>query len=371
MIADDADLSWLRSPTKPTEPTGRRLRTADIFSGCGGMSLGVGEAARALGMGHEVVLAIDSSESALGIFRENFHPCVARSEPVEGSFDGDVGERLTSAERHLRTEVGSIDLLVGGPPCQGNSDLNNHTRREDPKNDLYFRMARCAEVMEPDHVLIENVPGVRHDKNNVVGRTADRLLALGYRVSSGVLEGTRLGVPQMRRRHFLVGSRAAEIDFASMNGRCPERSVGWAIADLLDLQGKTTFDTSSRHQAQNVARIDYLFDHDLYDLPDAQRPDCHRLQAHAYQGVYGRMRWDEPAPTITRGFGCTGQGRFVHPLRRRTLTPHEAARVQFFPDSFRFGDLGRRALQEVIGNAVPSRLAYVLVLELLRRSAGG
>src|SRR5207244_1191270 len=114
---------------------------------------------------------------------------------------------------------------------------------------------------------------------------------------------------QMRRRHFLVGSRAAEIDFASLNaGGRPARSVGWAIADLLDFQGRTTFDTSSRHHPRNVARIDYLFDHDLYDLPDEQRPDCHRLGAHAYQAVYGRMHWDEPAPTITRGFGCTGQG---------------------------------------------------------------
>ena len=369
---DGADLAWLRSSSKPIEPTGRRLRTADIFSGCGGMSLGVSEAARAVGSSHEVVLAIDSNEQALGVFRENFHPRIARSEPVESSFDGTVGGRLTSAERRLRAEVGTIDLLVGGPPCQGNSDLNNHTRREDPKNDLYARMARCAEVLEPDHVVIENVPGVRHDKGNVVSRTAARLLALGYRVSDGVLDGTRLGVPQMRRRHFLVASRVHEIDFAALNtADHSPRPIGWAIADLLDFQGQTTFDTPSKHHVRNAVRIDYLFDHDLYDLPDAQRPDCHRLKRHAYQAVYGRMRWDEPAPTITRGFGCTGQGRFVHPLRRRTLTPHEAARVQFFPDSFRFGNLARRALQEVIGNAVPSKLAYCVVRELLRGSACG
>ena len=372
-LGASTDLAWLRAATRPAEPTGRRLRTADIFSGCGGMSLGVGEAARSLGMGHEVALAIDSNETALGVFRENFRPRVARTEPVEALFDGNVGDALTSSERRWRAEVGPIDLLVGGPPCQGNSDLNNHTRREDPKNDLYARMARCAEVLEPDHVLIENVPGVRHDRGDVVRRTAARLLALGYRVSSGVLDGARLGVPQMRRRHFLVGSRFVEIDFARLHAayRCPPRPVGWAIADLLDVPGGTIFDTASRHHGANVTRIDYLFDHDLYELPDAQRPDCHRLKPHAYQAVYGRMRWDEPAPTITRGFGCTGQGRFVHPLRRRTLTPHEAARVQFFPDSFRFGDLRRRALQEVIGNAVPCKLAYVLVRELLRRSERG
>jgi DNA (cytosine-5)-methyltransferase 1 len=83
--------------------------------------------------------------------------------------------------------------------------------------------------------------------------------------------------------------------------------------------------------------------------------------------VYGRMRPDVPAPTITSGFGSTGQGRFVHPLEPRTLTPREAARLQGFPDWFSFSAVdGRRALQEMIGNAVPSRLGYVAAMELLR-----
>jgi DNA (cytosine-5)-methyltransferase 1 len=230
-------------------------------------------------------------------------------------------------------------------------------------------MARCAEILEAEHVIIENVPGVLHDKGNVVKRTTSRLLEMGYLVSSSVLDATRIGVPQMRRRHFLVASRQVSLDFEALETLhgCPTRPVSWAIGDLLDLQSQSTFDTGARHQAVNVARIDYLFDNDLYDLPDAQRPDCHRLKAHAYKAVYGRMHWDQPAPTVTRGFGSTGQGRFVHPLRRRTLTPHEAARVQFFPDSFRFADLGRRTLQELIGNAVPCKLAFVIVLELLRR----
>src|SRR5690606_26715584 len=109
-----------------------------------------------------------------------------------------------------------------------------------------------------------------------------------------------------------------------------------------------------------------LFDNVLHDLPDSERPDCHRLKNHSYLAVYGRLYWDRPAPTITRGFAYTGRGRFVHPLEPRTLTPHEAARVQFFPDYFSFGNANRSTMQNIIGNAVPPKMGYVAALELLR-----
>jgi DNA (cytosine-5)-methyltransferase 1 len=144
------------------------------------------------------------------------------------------------------------------------------------------------------------------------------------------------------------------------------RSVSWAISDLLDRVETGPFDTPAKHSATNQARIEYLFSNALYELPDDQRPDCHRLKAHSYKSVYGRLRPDEPAPTITTGFGSTGQGRFVHPTLPRTLTPHEAARVQFIPDFFDFGDERRGALQDMIGNAVPPKISYLLALELLR-----
>jgi DNA (cytosine-5)-methyltransferase 1 len=109
-----------------------------------------------------------------------------------------------------------------------------------------------------------------------------------------------------------------------------------------------------------------LFTHGLHDLPDSQRPDCHRLKPHDYRAVYGRLYADRPAPTMTTGFGSTGQGRFVHPTQKRTLTPHEAARLQFIPDFFDLSGLTRRHLQTFIGNAVPPKMLYVLAKELLR-----
>jgi DNA (cytosine-5)-methyltransferase 1 len=129
----------------------------------------------------------------------------------------------------------------------------------------------------------------------------------------------------------------------------------------------SVFDQTGTPSPVNRQRIEYLFAHKLFELPDAQRPDCHRLQAHSYKSVYGRLRPNEPAQTITTGFLSMGQGRYVHPSQRRTITPHEAARLQCIPDFFHFGSVSSRtALAEMIGNAVPPKLAYILGVELLR-----
>jgi len=112
--------------------------------------------------------------------------------------------------------------------------------------------------------------------------------------------------------------------------------LSWAIGDLLDRDSGGIMDTSPNLTPVNLDRINYLFDKDIHDLPDEQRPDCHK-NGTTYTAVYGRMHWDRAAQTITTGFGTPGQGRYIHPTRRRLITPHEAARIQGFPDWFDFG----------------------------------
>lgn len=363
------DLAWLRTRVRPPMSDARgMLRMVDLFSGCGSMSLGVWEACRALNLRPVPLLAIDINTRALGTYGRNFPNAVLSATPVEMIIGGRIGDPTSSAEAAFRDELGPVDLLLGGPPCQGHSDLNNHTRRDDPKNRLYLRMARFAEVVRPRAILIENVPGALHDRSGVVQETLGVLRLLGYSVSTGIVHAERLGVPQRRRRFFTIASLGHEIDLATSIAPYHRamRSVSWAISDLLDRVETGPFDTPAKHSATNQARIEYLFSNALYELPDDQRPDCHRLKAHSYKSVYGRLRPDEPAPTITTGFGSTGQGRFVHPTLPRTLTPHEAARVQFIPDFFDFGDERRGALQDMIGNAVPPKISYLLALELLR-----
>lgn len=360
--------SWANQAARPRASVRETLTSVDLFSGCGGLSLGLEQAAEAIGLDVETALAVDTDAIALEVFKRNFLPSEVVNDDIGLLVDAALGESLSLAERRLRNRFAGLDFLVGGPPCQGHSDLNNHTRRRDPKNLLYLRMARFAEVVRPRFVLVENVPGVAHDRSGVVDVAMAALQAVGYHVSAGVVHVDRIGGAQTRRRHLLLASSVGEVDIMDVSRWFMQDaiSVDEALLGISATEGTELFDSSARHSDENRRRIDYLFNHDLLNLPDSERPDCHRLKKHSYTAVYGRMRGNAPAPTITRGFGSTGQGRFVHPRERRTLTPHEAARIQGFPDYFDFSSCTKRvALHGMIGNAVPSRLAYAAVMSLL------
>jgi DNA (cytosine-5)-methyltransferase 1 len=375
--ADRAFLKAARLP--PAGPSDHVIRVADLFSGCGAMSFGIREACRALGLGFEAAAAFDLDQAALSVYAANFGLERANPTDLATILTRYVHRRPTKSERALKRRVGRVDLCVAGPPCQGHSDLNNETRRDDPRNELYLRVARFAKLFTPRWIIIENVVAVRRDKGDVVRRTREALERLGYEVTDGLVDAWKLGVPQTRRRHILLACRRkgrdkvltplpAVADIVKRYEVAP-RSAVWAIQDLVQLETRhDVFDAASKPQPETTRRIDWLFEHERYELPDSERPDCHRLKVHTYGSVYGRMYPDRPAPTITGGFDTMGRGRFVHPSERRTITPHEAARLQFIPDSFDFSAAyaRRSRLAQIIGNAVPPKLSYVFALELLR-----
>jgi DNA (cytosine-5)-methyltransferase 1 len=345
------------------------VRVVDLFAGCGIMSLGVSEACRALGLKFTPVLAVDSNAQAIAVYGANFGNDIAKQARVDDLFSGRLGAAPTDEEKTLISTLGSVDLLLGGPPCQGHSNLNNYTRRKDPKNKLYDRMARFAELIKPRHIIIENVPAVLHDKGRIVDETSKALERLGYHLAAGVVEATAIGVPQKRRRHLLIGSleRAINIEEILKRFARPSRDVLWAIGDLRQIKRNGPFNTTAKMNEVNQGRIDYLFKKGIYTLPNSERPDCHKNKEHSYVSAYGRMHPNKPAQTITTGFPTIGRGRFIHPTQRRPLTPHEAARLQFIPDFFKFDAVSSRvALADMIGNAVPSKVTYVLAIELLR-----
>jgi DNA (cytosine-5)-methyltransferase 1 len=327
-------------------------------------------------MRFQSVLAADINERALGVFERNLNPQTCIKDDLSTLLDFDLEALPSRAERRLKRQVGRVDMVVAGPPCQGHSTLNNSSRNNDPRNGLYYCLARFAKLFNPRVLLIENVPAVLADRGQVVQRTHRALIALGYEVTAGVVDLVELGVPQTRRRHVLLAvlkNQGGSTVISSLNrmvGRysMERRSVLWAIHDLEDRIGADPMLTPAQLKEITRQRVEFLFDNDQYDLPDSERPDCHRIKDHSYHAVYGRMRPNEPAPTLTGGWDTVGRGRFVHPTRRRTLTPREAARLQFIPDFFDFSPAvdARRDLVEMIGNAVPPKLSYVLTLETLR-----
>lgn len=363
------------------------LALADLFCGCGGFSQGVSDAARALGFAPHVLFSADIDQEALSVYRKNFSP----DDWYEGSVSDLVDFQMTMTAKgavfkyppallnpELKRMVGKLDVLVAGPPCQGHSNLNNHTRRDDPRNMLYLTVPAIAVATKAKCVIVENVPDVINDSRSVISLALDLFHNNGYHVTSNRIYASDFGTAQSRRRHIVIAVRQ-DVGVQPWFGVLDAfKQAPLAIKDVIDdletVESEDIFDSNAEISAENKVRIDHLFDNDLYDLPNEVRPDCHK-NGHTYKSVYGRLKWDDPSPTITTGFLTPGRGRYIHPRQRRTLTPHEAARIQAFPDSFRFlsvdgKSLNKKMLSKLIGQAVPPPLGHAAALVALGAAFG-
>ncbi|MDE0318324.1 MAG: DNA cytosine methyltransferase [Acidimicrobiaceae bacterium] len=380
------------------------LRTADLFCGIGGLSEGVRIAAAEFGRSVRCELAVDTDASALGVFKRNHHPGKVSSESARALLDYRVrGDGPDAAfvyppevlDASFAERCDDIDLVVAGPPCQGHSNLNNHSRRSDRRNHLYLSVAAFAVAVEARAVVIENVTAVIHDASQVVASATALLEAAGYAVETGVLAAHEMGWPQTRKRHFLVACANDECSLDS-TATAPARSIGndplpladvtealraaesrsvlWAIGGDQPLSGDARLHELPEISGTNRERIAWLFDNEAHDLALTERPKSHRAGT-TYGASYGRMHADRPAPTITTGYTTPGRGRFVHPTEPRTISHAEAARLQGFPDSYCFEPSPGRAatsaqLSKWIGNAVTVPLGYAAALSALLPALG-
>jgi DNA (cytosine-5)-methyltransferase 1 len=351
----------------------------DLFCGSGGLSLGAREAAIAVGLRPKTLVAADMDGEAIEVYRRNFSPVETVVGNVASLVDYHTYGRGSEAEFAYAPElldpklnrlVGKVDLLVAGPPCQGHSNLNNRTRRDDPRNQLYVATVAIGIALKAKALVIENVPDVVKDSTDVVTTAITVLEANGYKVSHGVLSAPDLGGGQTRRRHFTIATKGDHLpikEAANFLKKAP-MTLKETIGDLESRDAQDLMDQVPQLSAENQERINYLFEHDLFDLPNQVRPDCHK-NGHTYPSVYGRLSWDKPSQTITTGFLTPGRGRYIHPSQRRVLTPREAARIQGFPDWFDFIGKGespsRSSLSKWIGDAVPTPLGYAAVLAAL------
>ncbi len=354
-----------------------RINVVDLFCGCGGLSLGIKRAAEAIGVRPVFLLAVDVSEPALSVYVKNLRPLRSARQNVEvlidyaSSFENGLPKpdlNSVNINDTMAAIAGSVDLFVAGPPCEGNSNFNNRTRRFDYRNNLYVDTTVAGIALDAKVIVIENVPMVTRSYQDVVKRSVHLLRDAGYSIQDDqfTLRASDFGTPQNRHRHFLIASKSNRqitiSDFNRLKVRPPTALE--AIIPLSRIDRRTTFDQPSRLSKENLKRVKYLLDHDEYDLPNDERPDCHRLKDHSYRSIYGRIRPDEPAATITTGFLSPGRGRFTHPLEPRSLTPHEGARLQGFGDTFDWlqesGKVTRGDYANMIGAAVPPQLGVAV-----------
>ena len=357
--------------------TSKTIAIADMFSGCGGLSYGVAESIRAAGLDPVHFLAIDVDPAPMEVYRRNLNPLHHSLENLWASVTTnysvnrhrDVPVRYLKKPRALTDalmrSVGKIDLLLGSPPCEGHSTSNNVTRRTDERNKYYVSMPSIAIALEAKAVIIENVPGISHDSREILKHAIALFHQYDYFTDEIVIDATELGLPQTRKRHVLVASRTRQpsIEATLQQISRPKTTLHWAIGDIEEITEGSVFNSPGQLSDENIARINYLFDNGEYDLANSMRPRSHR-NGHTYPSIYGRLWWDKPSGTITTGFNTPGRGRYIHPRKRRTITPHEAARIQGFPDTFEFkmldgSPLTRQALGNTIGNAVPPQIGYV------------
>ena len=365
-----------RGPGRPT------VKVVDLFCGCGGLSLGVKQAAEAVGLRPVFLFAADSSSEALGVYCRNLRPLQVSRQNIEHLVDYRLMNhgiqslpdmRSVDLNPKLSAVAGQVDVFLAGPPCEGNSNLNNRTRRTDDRNELYLDAVVAGISVGARVIVIENVPAVMRARQEVVERALALLTAADYRVDENglTLTASDFGTPQERRRHFLIACRSERTirppDFACL--QIPALTVAEALEGLADAKRETIFDEPSQLSDENLKRVRFLVEHEKYDLPDNERPDCHRLKRHNYVSVYGRLRPDRVAPTITTGFLSPGRGRFTHPFKARSLTPREGARLQGFSADFDWmehsSDLYRSNYASMIGSAVPPQLGFAVGMAAL------
>lgn len=315
----------------------------DLFCGAGGLTEGLRQA------GYNVIGAVELDALACSTYKLN-HKRVRLWKMDIRSLSGTVMMKA------LNLRSGELDLLAACPPCQGFSAMRtmNGTRwNRDPRNELIFEVLRIIRSMMPKSVMLENVPGLAESKRYVVFRKG--LESLGYCIKWDILNTADFAVPQRRRRLVLLASRLGEPEFA------PKVVNYLTVRQFIE---KLTPPERSRDPLHNYSiRRSKKIEKIIRKIPrnggsrkalgcKDQLP-CHK-RSNGFKDVYGRMAWDEPAPTITGGCINPSKGRFLHPFAHRAITLREAALLQTFPKAYRFPlDQGRYAVALMIGNALP------------------
>lgn len=332
----------------------------DLFSGAGGLSIGIQRA------GFKIVTAVEADQLPSSAYQLNFPDTKV------------IQQDITLVPAHeISGDNSGIDLLAACPPCQGFSSLTSKYRRDDPRNFLLCEVSRIVRELSPKTIMLENVPGLAKKGKKILDTFLETLDEEGYFYEYGVVEASHYGAPQYRRRFVLLASKISPIRIpkpthGKQEGLQPQVTVEEALKGLgrpivtskaKEFGGPRALKWHVFRQLSpiNRERLKYIQQGGSRDLiPEHLRPNCHKNGYKGYNNVYGRMSANEPSPTITGGCTVMSKGRFIHPTEDRCISVREAARLQGFPDEFDFGTEYIDHVCKMIGNAFPVQLANSL-----------
>jgi len=355
----------------------------DLFAGAGGLSVGFEQA------GFRIALAVEHDPKTGRTYRFN-HPSVDLIEEDVGKVDPEDCLARIGVERE------GLTALIGGPPCQGFSESNRRTRTlENPRNHYYVEFFRFLDAMRPLWFVLENVAGLRTLAGGLLLQNIlDRGRSAGYAVDVHELDATKFGVPQVRRRIFVVGCRSGVFLPPPLKthgpGLRPFVTVREAIGDLPRLRSGATADLLpypknarrseyqramrsseevvqgnlvTRNSEKVLARYAWIKPGQNWAAIPDDLMDNYRDVARCHTGIYYRLRADRPSKVI----GNFRKNMLIHPSQDRGLSIREAARLQSFPDRYRFlGSIGFQ--QQQVADAVPPLLAEAVARTLIEVS---
>lgn len=321
----------------------KKYTAIDLFSGCGGLTLGLKLA------GFKVLAAIENDDLAVRTYKANHRGVRVCHRDIRKVQAKPLRERL-------KLQKGELDLLAGCPPCQGFSALrtrNGARQRRDHRNGLIKEMMRFTRAFLPKAIMMENVPGLADHWS--FKRLCRDLRQLGYRVEWGIKDARHYGVPQRRKRLILLAGYRFDVPLAEESSAI--RTVWRAIGDL-KRPGRSRDKLQNLPEQRSAKVLSFIRSipkdgGSRTDLPKSRQLACHK-RTNGFKDIYGRMAWDDPSPTITGGCFNPSKGRFLHPVDDRAITLREAAILQSFPRRYYFPtDASKESVALLIGNALP------------------
>lgn len=353
----------------------KSITAIDAFCGAGGLSIGLSQ------VGFDILLGFDLDKKCIETLNSN--PKTIRHLALQSDVKDMLGGRLL---KKSGLKQGDLDLLAGGPPCQGFSVQRTIGGDRDARNLLVDDYGDLIAEVKPRFFMMENVPGIGGKRGReIVDRFKERMSHIGYFCHENILDAQEYGVPQRRRRFIVIGERVSAkgpfFEWPKKTLSNTVNSVRSAIAHLppppIDGTDHPNFfgHRADRLSEKNKARLISLKEGQARDdLPKHLLADCHKLSSDiiGHRNVYGRMTWDEVAPTITARFDSFTRGKFGHPDQIRSISLLEGALLQTFPPNFRFSGT-KVEIARQIGNAIPPKFAAAIgraILKAIKKHKG-